>query len=126
VKYEPLWERFEAVGPEGTRWAVCFLRASFLTLGDRPELYFLRVTRVGGAPEAGNQEVVVGISGDALKRCEKDRQRLSREEKIGLAGLLLKKNMEAGKSLDSRQSVYPGPGAGRLSQRTEYPGMRLA
>lgn len=101
MKYEPLWERFEAIGPEGTPWAVRFLRAGFLTLGDRPELYFFRVTRAADAAESANQEVAVGISGDALKRFEKDRRRLSREEKIDLAGLQLKKNMEAGKTLDS-------------------------
>jgi hypothetical protein len=101
VKYEPLWERFEAIAPEGTRCAVCFLRAGFLTAGDRPELYFFRVTRAADAPGSATEEVAVGISGDALKRFEKQRRNLSREEKIDLAGLLLKKNMEAGKTLDS-------------------------
>jgi len=96
VKYEPLWERFEAIAPDGTRCAVQFLRAGFLTLGDRPELYFFRVIR------AADEEIAVGLSGDALKRFEKTRRRLSREEKIDLTGLLLKKNMEAGKGLDSK------------------------
>ena len=98
MKYEPLWERFEVIAPDGTRCAVQFLRAGFLTLGDRPELFFFRVT--GARPDAG-EEVAVGISGDALKRFQNERRSLSREEKIDVAGLLLKKNMEAGKTLDS-------------------------
>ena len=101
MKYEPLWERFEVIAPDGTRCSVQFLRAGFLTLGDRPELFFFRVTRVTGAgPDAG-EEVAVGISGDALKRFQNERRSLSREEKVDVAGLLLKKNMEAGKTLDS-------------------------
>ncbi len=102
MKYEPLWERFEAIAPDGTRCAVQFLRAGFLTLGDRPELYFFRVIRAADASENVAEDVAVGLSGDALKKFEKARRRLSREEKIDLTGLLLKKNMEAGKALDSK------------------------
>ena len=102
MKYEPLWERFEAIAPQGTPFAVCFLRAGFLTVGDRPELYFFRVTLAADASGSAPEEVVVGISGDSLKRFEKSRRSLSREEKIDLAGLLLKKNIEAGKALDSK------------------------
>jgi hypothetical protein len=69
-----------------------FRRAGFLTLGDNPELYFFAV---------GGDEVVVGISGSALKRVEQGR-RLSREEKIDLAGLWLKRRIEAGTTLDSQ------------------------
>ncbi len=47
------------------------------------------------------EEVVVGISGSALKRSEQGR-RLSREEKIDLAGLWLKRRIEAGAALDSQ------------------------
>ena len=101
MKYEPLWERFEAIAPEGAPCAVCFLRAGFLTVSDRPELYFFRVTRAAGASGSTPEEVVVGISGDSLKRFQKPRRSLSREEKIDLTGLLLKKNIEAGKALDS-------------------------
>jgi hypothetical protein len=102
VAYEPLWERFEATAPSGARLAVQFLRAGFLTLGDRPELYFFRVTHPADAPEASIHEIVVGLSGDALRRFQDQRRRgLGREEKIDVAGLLLKKSIEAGKSLDS-------------------------
>lgn len=92
MTYEPRWERFEALGPDGNLLPVEFIRAGFLTTGDQPELYFFRV--------AGEQ-VVVGISGSALRRFEQVR-RLSREEKIDLAGLMLKRQMEAGAALDSQ------------------------
>ncbi len=52
------------------------------------------------SPKAA-EEVVVGISGESLARFEKPGRRLSREEKIDLTGWLLKKNIEAGKALDS-------------------------
>jgi hypothetical protein len=122
VKYEPLWERFEAIAPEGTRWAVCFVRAGFLTLGDRPELYFFRVTRAADPAESATEEVAVGISGDALKRFEKDRRSLSREEKIDLAGLLLKKNMETGKTLDSNNLFIREQGLAALAGELGIPG----
>lgn len=92
MKYEPRFERFEAEGPSGRHLAVEFRKAGFLTLGDSPELYFFHV--------AGD-EVVVGISGSALKRFERGR-RLAREEKIDLAGLWLKRQIEAGVALDSQ------------------------
>jgi len=59
--YEPKYERFEATAPDGTVLGVEFVRAGFLTAGDRPELYFFRVA---------GKEVVVGISGDSLRRFE--------------------------------------------------------
>jgi hypothetical protein len=92
VTYEPSWERFEARAPDGKPLRVEFIRAGFLTAGDQPELYFFRV--------AGEQ-VVVGISGSALRRFEEGR-RLSREEKTDLAGLMLKRQIEAGAALDSQ------------------------
>ena len=92
MKYEPRYERFEAQGPGGRNLPVEFRRAGFLTLGDSPELYFFAV--------AGD-EIVVGISGSALKRVEQGR-RLSREEKIDLTGLWLKRQIEAGVTLDSQ------------------------
>ena len=92
MKYEPRFERFEVLGPDGQLRAVEFRRAGFLTSGDTPELLFFRVA---------GEEVVVGISGSALKRFEQGR-RLSREEKIDLAGLWLKRQIEAGVALDSQ------------------------
>ena len=102
MTYEPLWERFEANAPDGVRFAVQFVRAGFLTLGDRPELYFFRVSAAANAPDASAEEIVVGLSGDALRKFQNDRRRgLSREEKIDVAGLLLKRSIETGKTLDS-------------------------
>ena len=101
MKYEPFWERFEAIVPDGTPCTVQFLRAGFLTLADRPELYFFRVVRAAEASPNQAEEVVVGISGESLARFEKPRRRLSREEKIDVAGLLLKRSIEVGKVLDS-------------------------
>ena len=48
---------------------------------------------------------VVGISGGSLARFERGRQRLTREQKIDIAGRWLKRQMEAGLPLDSR-SLY--------------------
>jgi len=93
LPYEPQFERFEAVGPDGRRYAVEFLKAGFLTAGDQPELYFFRVA---------GEEVVVGMSGNSLRRFQQGRKSLSREAKIDLAGLLLKKQIEAGMALESK------------------------
>jgi hypothetical protein len=99
--YDPLFERFEAAGPDGRWHHAQFLRAGFLTAGDQPELYFYRVE----GDNSQGEEVVVGISGKALRRFENEKRFLSREEKIDLAGLLLKQKIEAGKALDS-QSLF--------------------
>ena len=95
MPYEPRFERFEAVGRDGERRAVAFLRAGFLTAGDQPELYFFRVAGEG-------QEVVVRISGSSLRRFQQGRTSLSREAKIDLTGLLLKMRIEAGIPLESQ------------------------
>ena len=92
MPYEPLYERFEAKVPDGRTQLAQFRRAGFLTAGDTPELYFFDV--------AGD-ETVVGISGSALQRFEQ-RRRLSREEKIDLAGSWLKQQIEAGVALESQ------------------------
>lgn len=92
MAYEPAYERFEAVCPNGERLAVQFKKAGFLALGDQPELYFFRVAE---------EEVVVGISGQALQRFQRGRRYLSREEKVDMAGLLLKRRIEAGMPLAS-------------------------
>ncbi|HEV2522507.1 MAG TPA: hypothetical protein VGT24_09010 [Candidatus Acidoferrales bacterium] len=96
MTYEPVYERFEVVGPDGSRLEVSFVRAGFLTLGDRPELFFFRVN---------GEETVVGISGLSLARFERGKSRLSREQKIDVAGRWLKRQIESGLPLDSR-SLY--------------------
>jgi hypothetical protein len=96
MTYEPIYERFEVVGPDGSLLEVNFVRAGILTQGDRPELFFFRVN---------GEETVVGISGLSLARFERGRSRLSREQKIDVTGRWLKRQMEAGLYLDSR-SLY--------------------
>ena len=96
MTYEPIYERFEVVGPGGTRLEIHFVRAGFLAQGDRPEVFFFRVH---------GEETVVGISGGSLSRFERGRKRLSREQKIDITGRWLKRQIEAGSDLDSR-SLY--------------------
>ena len=92
MTYEPLYERFEVSGSGGTRLRVKFIRSGFLAQGDRPELFFFQIN---------GEEEVVGISGASLARFEHGRRRLSREQKIDLAGRWLQRQMEAGKPLNS-------------------------
>ena len=96
MTYEPIYERFEVVGPDGSHLGVNFVRAGTLTQGDRPELFFFLVN---------GEETVVGISGASLSRFERGRNRLSREHKIDVTGRWLKRQIEAGSHLDSR-SLY--------------------
>jgi hypothetical protein len=96
MTHEPLYERFEVAGPHGRRVGVEFVRAGFLTQGDRPELFFFRVD---------GEETVVGVSGASLARFELGRCRLTREQKIDMAGRWLERQIEAGTPLDSR-SLY--------------------
>lgn len=96
MSYEPIYEQFEAIGPDGNRKDVHFVRAGFLTEGDRPELFFFRVS---------GEEAVVGISGSSLARFERGGSRLSREQKIDVTGRWLKRQIEAGLYPDSR-SLY--------------------
>ena len=93
MTHEPAYERFEVVGPDGNRLEVQFVRAGFLAQGDRPELFFFRVN---------GEETVVGISGSSLARFERGRSCLSREQKIDVTGRWLKRQIEAGATLDSR------------------------
>ncbi len=94
MNYEPSFERFDAVCA-GEQRAVEFLRAGTLSAGDWPELYFFRVA-------GENDQIAVGLSGSALKNFERGRRCLSREEKIDIAGLMLKRQLEAGLTLDSQ------------------------
>jgi hypothetical protein len=98
MNYEPHFERFVVACPAGERRTAEFLLAGTLSVGDRPELYFFRL--------AGEvEDIAIGISGSALKRFEKGRRCLSREEKIDVAGLMLKRQLEAGLTLES-QNLY--------------------
>jgi hypothetical protein len=92
MTYEPLYERFEVLGADGSRLGVEFVRSGFLAQGDRPELFFFRIN---------GEEAVVGISGASLARFQQGRRRLSREQKIDLAGRWLKRQLEAAMPLNS-------------------------
>jgi hypothetical protein len=113
MNYESRFERFEAAGPDGEQRAVEFRRAGFLTVGDRPELYFFRV--------AGD-EIVVGISGSALQEFEQGRRRLSREEKIDVAGLWLKRQIMAGAACDSHNLFVRDRELAELAGELGFPG----
>lgn len=80
------------MGPQGSGLGVEFVRSGFLTQGDQPELFFFWVN---------GEEAVVGISGASLSRFQQGRRRLSREEKIDVAGRWLKRQIQAGRPLDS-------------------------
>ena len=90
MAYEPAYEQFAVVGRDARRRAVEFKKAGFLAVGDQPELYFFSVD---------GEEVVVGLSGAALRELQRRWRYLAREEKIDLAGLFLKRQIEAGKPL---------------------------
>lgn len=104
--YEPLYERFEVGGTEGKSHSVEFVKSGFLTAGDRPELFFFRVD---------GEETVVGISGSSLDRFQRGRSRLSREQKIDIAGLWLKRQLEAGAPLDSAHLLLRDEELGRVT-----------
>jgi hypothetical protein len=112
MSYESRFERFEAVGPDGEKRAVEFKRAGFLTAGDRPELYFFRVA---------GEEVVVGISGSALQRFEQGRSRLSREEKIDVAGRWLQRQILAGAACDSQNLLVRDAELAELAGELGFP-----
>jgi hypothetical protein len=96
MPYDSNYERFRVAGSDGNLREVEFVRSGFLAQGDRPELFFFRVN---------GSETVVGISGASLVRFERGRRRLTREQKIDVAGRWLKRQIEAGLALDSR-SLY--------------------
>lgn len=89
MAYRSRYERFTVADPLGELRQVEFRRAGFLTAGDQPELYFFSVD---------GREVVVGISGEALRRWQHERRYLSREEKIDLAGQALEECLAAGRA----------------------------
>ena len=81
------------MGPQGSGLGVEFVRSGFLAQGVQPELFFFLVN---------GEETVVGISGASLSRFQQGGRRLSREEMIDVAGRWLKRQIGAGRPLDSR------------------------
>lgn len=57
----------------------------------------------------GAEKAIVGISGEALRRLQEGRRYLSPEEKIDIAGLNLKKRIEAGVVLTAVNLQLRGP-----------------
>ncbi|MBI3405111.1 MAG: hypothetical protein HY046_06600 [Acidobacteria bacterium] len=96
MRYETKYERFQAPGPDGTPHTVEFRKGGFLSAGDQPELFFFHVNGI---------EVVVGVSGNGLREMQSAQRYLSREEKIDLAGLLLKQRIQEGAALVS-ENLY--------------------
>jgi hypothetical protein len=90
MAYESLYENFGVTDGRGQARSVAFKKAGRLAVGDEPELYFF---------EVDGQSVVVGVSGKALERWQRSHRYLSREEKIDIAGLWLKRGILAGGTL---------------------------
>jgi hypothetical protein len=90
VAYESVLEKFEAMGQDGIVRAVAFKKAGVLASGDQPELYFF---------ELDGRKVIVCVSGAALAGWQGENRYLSREMKIDVAGLFLKRRIEAGTEL---------------------------
>jgi hypothetical protein len=87
VAYESIYEDFEAVRADGIRIRVVFKKAGFLAGENQPELYFF---------EAGDKPALVAIESGALGKWQKGNRYFTREEKIDVAGLLLKRAVESG------------------------------
>jgi hypothetical protein len=90
VAYESVLEKFEVMGQDGIARAVAFKKAGVLSSGDRPELYFF---------DLDARPVIVCVSGGALAGWQGENRYLSREMKIDVAGLFLKRRIEAGTEL---------------------------
>ncbi len=106
MAYEPVYETFAVVPPDGQRRTVRFKRAGFLSVGDQPEVYFFDVD---------GRETVVAVSGEALRQFQRPpRRALSREEKIDVAGLRLKQEIESGRELAPENLYINGLGLEQL------------
>lgn len=69
---------------------MAFKKAGVLASGEQPELYFF---------EVDTRTVIVCVAGEALAGWQNENRYLSREEKIDVAGLFLKRKIEAGTEL---------------------------
>jgi hypothetical protein len=83
--YEPAYEQFEATRPGGTLRRVHFVKAGLLAAAEPTELYFF---------DAEGERWIVAISGGALRARQRTLRYLSREEKIDIAAVYLKKRLE--------------------------------
>jgi hypothetical protein len=112
MAYESAFESFEAAGHDGQARQYSFKKAGFLAAGDQPELYFF---------EGGARPIVVCISGEALADWQRAHRYLSREEKIDVAGLFLKKRIEAGGEVTAEDLRIDGPALEFLLQSLGIP-----
>ena len=112
MTYEPLCERFEVLRPDGSGVAVELCAQVFGRRGKRPDFLLsgagcglsLLPRRQAGSPPKDGEETVVGISGLSLAPrvrvvlaclAGKRAARLTREQKIHVAGRRLERQIEA-------------------------------
>jgi hypothetical protein len=86
VAYESIYENFEAARAGGNLVRVVFKKAGVLAGVDQPELYFF---------EVNGERAIVGILSGPLAEWQKANRYLSREEKIDVVGLFLKRALES-------------------------------
>jgi hypothetical protein len=96
--YEPAYEEFEAARPEEQPRRVKFVKAGLLAGAEPTELYFF---------DAEGERLIVAVSSGALRAWQVAARYLSREEKIDIAGLYLKRRLEA-ESAPAAESLMLG------------------
>lgn len=96
--YEPAYEKFEAARPGGKPRSVRFVKAGLLAGANPTELYFF---------ESEGDRWIVAISSGALRARQSTMRYLSREEKIDIAAVYLKKRLE-GESAPAAESLMIG------------------
>ncbi len=86
MAYESIYENFEVARAGGNPLRVIFKKAGVLAGVDQPELYFF---------EVDGERAIVAVESGALGQWQKMNHYLSREEKIDVAGLFLKRALES-------------------------------
>ncbi len=116
MPYESAYERFQVRGPNGRPRTVQFEKAGFLGSGNQSEIYFFRVDQ---------EPIIVGVSGTALAEWQQARRYLSREEKVDVAGLWLKRRLEAGEDLTPSSLYVQAVELGELVQALGLAGVKV-
>lgn len=86
MAYESIYETFEVAHAGGNSLRVVFKKAGVLAGVDQPELYFF---------EVNGERAIVAVESGALGKWQKANRYLSREEKIDVAGMFLKRVLES-------------------------------
>ena len=86
MAYESIYEDFEVARGSREPVRVVFKKAGVLAGVDQPELYFF---------EVDDERAIVAVESGALGEWQKANRYLSREEKIDVAGLFLKRAIES-------------------------------